>query len=138
MDSDTYYSLLQYLTDLILPLHLTKEQQDSIKRKSKYFIVINDQLYKKNRKEPTRPFKVVKRNEVDIILYNMHSDPLAGHFNVEETYRRIVLRYYWPQMYDDVRNYVKTCDECQRRGKAKRTEPLHPIKIGQPFDQIGM
>ena len=82
--------------------------------------------------------KVVKINEVNIILYNLHSDSLAGHFALEETYRRVKVRYYWPQMYDDVWRYVQTCDECQRKGKNKRTEPLHSIKVGQPFDRIGM
>jgi Integrase zinc binding domain len=38
-----------------------------------------------------------------MILYNTHSDPLAGHFSIEETYRRIKIRYYWPQMFNDVR-----------------------------------
>jgi hypothetical protein len=41
-------------------------------------------------------------------------------------------------MFNDIRNYVKTCDECQRRGKNRRNEPLHPIKVGQPFDRLGM
>ena len=41
-------------------------------------------------------------------------------------------------MYDDVRRYVKSCDECQKRGKNKRIEPLHPIKVGQPYDRLGM
>ncbi|GES74949.1 DDE-type integrase/transposase/recombinase [Rhizophagus clarus] len=68
----------------------------------------------------------------------MHSDPLAGHFSVDEIYRRVKIRYYWPQMFNDVHQYVRTCDECQRRGKNRRTEPLHPIKVGQPFDRIGM
>ena len=138
MDSDTYFSLVYYLTELQMPTHLNQQQQAAIKRKSRYFIVIEGQLYKKNKQEPHRPLKVVKINEVDIILYNLHSDPLAGHFALEETYRRIKIRYYWPQMYDDVRRYVQTCDECQRRGKNKRTEPLHPIKVGQPFDRVGM
>ncbi|EXX63870.1 gag-pol fusion protein [Rhizophagus irregularis DAOM 197198w] len=41
-------------------------------------------------------------------------------------------------MYEDVRRYVRTCDECQRRGKNWRVEPLHPIKVGMPFDRIGI
>jgi hypothetical protein len=41
-------------------------------------------------------------------------------------------------MFDDVRKYVRSCDECQRRGKNRCIEPLHPIKVGQPFDRIGM
>jgi Integrase zinc binding domain len=73
-----------------------------------------------------------------MILYNTHSDPLAGHFSVEETYKRIKICYYWPQMFNDVRTYVKSCDKCQRRRKNKRTEPLHSIKVGQPFDRVGM
>lgn len=138
MDLNTYFSIIQFLSTFSLPTHLTKEQQAAIKRKSRYFIVLNDQLYKKNKDNPTRPIKVAKENEIEDILYHSHSDPLAGHFSLDETYRRIKIRYYWPQMYEDTRNYVKTCDECQRRGKNKRTEPLHPIKIGQPFDRLGM
>ena len=41
-------------------------------------------------------------------------------------------------MYADIRKYVQTCDECQRREKNKRNKPLHPIKVGQPFDRLGM
>lgn len=121
-----------------MPTHLNKVQQAAIKRKSRYFIVFNDQLYKKNKDNPNRPIKVVKENEVEDILYHTHSDPLAGHFSLDETYRRIKIRYYWPQMFDDIRKYVKTCDECQRRGKNQRIEPLHPIKVGQPYDRLGM
>jgi len=138
MDLDTYYSLIQYLTTLSIPTYLTKEQQAALKRKARYFIVLNDQLFKKNHDNPNRPIKVVKENEVEEILYHTHSDPLAGHFSLDETYRRIKIRYYWPQMYNDVRKYVQSCDQCQRRGKNKRNEPLHPIKVGQPFDRLGM
>jgi len=121
-----------------MPTHLTKPQQAAIRRKSRYFIIINDQLYKKNKNNSNRPIKVVKENEVEDVLHHTHSDPLAGHFSLDETYRRIKIRYYWPQMYADARKYVQTCDECQRRGKNKRNEPLHPIKVGQPFDRLGM
>ena len=138
MDTDIYFCMLQYLTDHTLPDNVNEQQRKALIRKSRYFLVIEEQLFKRNKKEPTRPLKVVRKNEVDIILYNVHSDPLAGHFGLEETFRRVAIRYYWPQYYDDIRNYVKSCDECQRRGRAKRNEPLHPIKVGQPFDRIGM
>jgi hypothetical protein len=138
MDTTTYYSLIRFLTDLYLPTDITKQQQAAIKRKARYFIVMNDQLYKRNKDNPNRPIKVVKENEIEGILHFTHSDPLAGHFSIEETYRRVKIRYYWPQMYEDVRRYVRTCDDCQRRGKNRRVEPLHPIKVGQPFDRIGM
>jgi hypothetical protein len=89
MDLSIYFSLIQFLTDYSMPTHLTKEQQAAIKRKSRYFIVLNDQLYKKNKDNPNRPIKVVKESEVKSILHYSHSDPLAGHFSIDETYRRI-------------------------------------------------
>ena len=41
-------------------------------------------------------------------------------------------------MYEDIRSYVISCDSCQRRGKQKTKQPLHPIPVGDPFYQIGI
>src|ERR1051325_3301390 len=53
-------------------------------------------------------------------------------------YYKIVERYYWDGMYRDIREYVRTCEVCQKRGKSRRKEPLHPIKIGQVFERVGI
>ncbi|CAG8780699.1 9108_t:CDS:1, partial [Racocetra fulgida] len=52
------------------------------------------------------PLRILKPQEVEPILYAMHSDPLAGHFNKEATYQRVITRYFWPQMRNDIRDYV--------------------------------
>ena len=67
-----------------------------------------------------------------------HNDPTAGHFAVDIMFDKIKSRYYWPQMYENIREYIKSCDSCQRRGKYKRNEPLHPIPVHSPFYQIGI
>src|SRR5260364_20001 len=41
--------------------------------------VKNKLLYKKNRKDPDKPIRVIKWTEVEPILYMMHSHPTAGH-----------------------------------------------------------
>ena len=41
-------------------------------------------------------------------------------------------------MYENIRLYVRSCDICQRRGKNKRNEPLHPIPVDAPFYRIGL
>jgi hypothetical protein len=68
----------------------------------------------------------------------MHSHPTAGHLGTDAMYYKIAERYYWDQMYRDVQAYVKSCEECQKRGKSKRKEPLHPIQIGRAFERIGI
>ena len=73
---------------------MNKEEQKKIKNKAQYFIVVNELLYKQNKKEPTQSFKVVKHNKVKTILYNFYSDPLVRYFGIDETFRRIALWYY--------------------------------------------
>src|SRR6185437_2649413 len=41
-------------------------------------------------------------------------------------------------MYRDIKEYVKTCEECQKRQKGKRSEPLHPIQVERAFERIGI
>ncbi|RIB09594.1 hypothetical protein C2G38_2208503 [Gigaspora rosea] len=42
------------------------------------------------------------------------------------------------EMYRDTREYVRTCEQCQRQGMSQRKEPLYPIKVEQTFEQIGI
>ena len=41
-------------------------------------------------------------------------------------------------MFEDFREYVKNCDNCQRRGPSTRKEPLHPILVKAPFHRVGL
>ena len=53
-------------------------------------------------------------------------------------YHKINKQYYWDQMYRDIKEYVRTCEDCQKRLKGRRKEPLHPIQVGRAFEQIGI
>ena len=52
MDSNTYFSLLQYLTDFTFPTNLPNDQQAAVKRKAQFFVIIDGCLYKKNKDNP--------------------------------------------------------------------------------------
>ena len=138
MDLDTYYQFLRYLNDSTIPENYSSAQIRKLKHQTRYLFVREGILYKRNMKNPQRPLRIVKFNEKEMILFCMHSDPLSGHFNSITTLQRTALRYFWPQMGEDIKNYVRTCDACQRRGKPKTKEPLHPIKVGNPFDRVGI
>ena len=68
----------------------------------------------------------------------MHKHLTAGHLGTDAMYYKIAERYYWNQMYRDIKEYVKTCKKCQKRQKGKRSEPLHPIQVGRAFERIGI
>src|SRR5205809_5630145 len=122
MDTSEYSNILRYLETLQLP-DLQENQRRTFKRRANEYIVSDELLYRKNKKNPSRPLRVIKYDERERILYNFHEDPLAGHFGFQETYRSISLKYYWPNMGNDIKEYVNSCDICQRRKKHQRNEP---------------
>ena len=75
------------------------------------------------------------------LLKRHHDDPLAGHFGVEKTTELIGRKYFWQNMKGDIKEYVNTCDICQRV-KVKRHRPYGelgalPIPKG-PWKEITM
>jgi hypothetical protein len=85
-----------------------------------------------------RKLQVVRRFEIEGVMYMMHDHALSAHFGINATYERIKERYYWKGIKNDVETYVKTCNQCQKRGKPKGKNELHSIKVKEPFYQIGI
>ena len=137
MDIQNYNNIFTYLTNPQQLSNLPVQQQQQIQKQSKNFQVQCELLYKIQPKTQ-KLLRVVRNFELDPVLYMFHNDPTAAHASKDKMFDKIKERYYWPQMFEDIKNYVITCDTCQRRGKAKRNEPLHPIPVGEPFFQIGI
>src|SRR6185369_8880835 len=135
MDPIHYNNLYNYLTDQQFPLEFSKIKQQQLEKQAKYFQIINHLLFKVT---PNKKIRVLRKMELEPVLYMFHDDPTAAHATERKMMDKIRERYYWPQMYEDLRTYVKSCDICQRRGRNKRNEPLHPIPVGEPFHQIGI
>ena len=68
----------------------------------------------------------------------MHNTSTTGHFSTDTMFEKIRSRYYWLQMYENIRKYTRSCDACQRRGKSQIKSELYPIKVNTPFYQIGI
>ena len=59
-----------------------------------------------------------------LVLRLAHDDLASQHPSVSATYAKIVERYYWRGMADDVRNYVVSCIPCQQ-SKPQHTSRYH-------------
>ena len=65
------------------------------------------------------------------IISEHHDGKLSGHIGYQKTYDSITRYYYWPNMYVDIKLYVRSCLICQRT-KASNRKPLgllHPLPI---------
>jgi hypothetical protein len=138
MDRQNYENLFNYLLFNQTPNQFTPQQILQLQKQSKHYIVKDGILYKFNKRKLNDYLRVIQKDELNALLFMMHNDPTSGHFATDIMFEKIRNRYYWPQMYEDIRNYVKSCDSCQRRGKAKNQTELHPITAYSPFYQIGI
>ena len=106
----------------------------NIEKETKYEIK-NDQLY---RKKQDQLLKVIRQYEFEGLMYLFHDHEISAHFGIQTTYEKIKERYYWKGMLKDIETYIKSCDQCQRRGKTKNKQELHSIPIYEPFYRIGI
>ena len=55
----------------------------------------------------------------------------GGHFGIKRTFAAIKQKYLWPKMYQEVNDYIETCDVCQRVKvvRNRHPAPLRPLPI---------
>jgi hypothetical protein len=41
-------------------------------------------------------------------------------------------------MWKDIKQYIKSCNICQRKGQMSKNNKMTPIKVGEPFEKIGI
>ena len=54
------------------------------------------------------------------------------------TFEHVSRRYQWKGMWEDVSDFVKSCDECQRRSNRRYEEPLHPTWSRTVWEKVGV
>jgi hypothetical protein len=136
MNEQEYKDIYNYLKDLTLPKDNDEHRKTQIRNQSNKYFIQHHQLFR--RRKNGIPQRVILPDQTELILFNLHKDQSGAHLGIDTTFEKIKERYYWPQMYETVRQYIKNCDNCQRRGKAFRKEELIPLSIGQPFSRIGI
>ena len=59
-----------------------------------------------------------------------HEIPLAGHLGWKKTADRIMQRFYWPTLFQDVKEKCRACPECQKTAPGRRIRaPLVPLPV---------
>jgi hypothetical protein len=138
MDIERYQEIYNYLKYQQFPSNFNSQQKQKLKNQASNFTLKNNFIYKCDKRKQNNLLRLIRRSELEPILFMFHNDPTAAHFSADSMFDKIKSRYYWPQMYEDIRSYTKSCDACQRRGKQKTKQPLHPIPVESPFYQIGI
>ncbi|GJW15615.1 reverse transcriptase domain-containing protein [Tanacetum coccineum] len=75
------------------------------------------------------------------ILMACHNGPTGRHHGANYTAKKVFdSGFYWPTIYRDAHNMVKSCDSCQRQGKISQKDemPQNAIQVCKIFDVWGI
>lgn len=96
------------------------------------FFVRHDRLWRK--KVGDQPQLVVTPDRRWDLVRQAHDD--LGHKGVYVTRARLLLRFWWPSLRQDVKYFIKTCHECQLRQMSKILIPPMVPNIVPIFSRI--
>jgi hypothetical protein len=114
-----------YLKDGLVPSWCVslKEKQKFLGR-ARSFALHDDRIWKvetKGRSPRLVITDVLKRRSLIADAHNQ-----VGHRGRDGTFKLISDRYYWPNLYDDVAYFVRSCYACQLQSKMRPKIPFSP------------
>ena len=113
---------------------MEKSKKRALKLKATKYCIIEQQLYWKD--SSGLLLKCLDEDESQRVMTEMHKGACGGHLYWKSTTNKILrVGYYWPTLFTDVYQKVRTCLECQKFvGKEKlHSLPLKPISTKAPF-----
>ncbi len=89
--------------------------------------------------------RVVTGNEAHkhTFIHDHHDTLTYGHPGINKTYQLTSRRYWWPNMHQDIMNYIKGCAKCQKNKvntwptKAP-LQPIFPKCEAMPFETVAL
>ena len=83
---------------------------------------------------------VLPRHLRDEVLQELHSGVISGHLGEEKMLRQLKERFYWPGMYEDVKNWCQTCPTCvtKKSPVPKGHAPMQTVRAGYPMQVIAV
>nr|GEU88634.1 reverse transcriptase domain-containing protein [Tanacetum cinerariifolium] len=137
-EGDTWMTpIFEYLKDETLPPYVKKPR--ALRRKSQWFAVINETLYKKSFLRPW--LRCVGPLQANYVLREIHKGSCSMHAGTRSVVSKALrIGYYWPTMHKDARVLIKACQDCQVHKPIPRNpqQTLTPITSPWPFCKWGI
>ncbi|XP_057247305.1 uncharacterized protein LOC130589767 [Beta vulgaris subsp. vulgaris] len=114
-------------------------EAERIRRRARWFVYHEDQLYKKSFTHPL--LRCLTPGEGDYILQETHRGSCESHQGARTiTAKALRAGYYWPTMREDASTMVRKCKECQMHANLphQAASTLTTIQAPLPFDMWGM
>jgi len=134
-----YQSICTYIVDKIYPENITKDEKRRTREKSQSFAVTEGILLHKNTNNVLCRV-VVDDSEKSRIMSSLHADAIGGsHYGQNATIKKITDRFWWKNVANDARDFVRGCIQCQKCNPSNKAPPstIHPLSVRPDFSQMG-
>ena len=112
----------------------TASERERVRRMAGRFFIKEGNL---RFRDTNRNFRACAlKKDVGAILAEYHDGSLGGHFGRDITINRVCQHFWWPTLWRDVTDYVKTCDTCQQYGPKENHNELRPYHPIYPFEFV--
>ena len=125
--------------------HLWKISDDPSKNQGKYRFIVKDQWLLREYSGETprigRTQLVLPKEYRQRVMKIAHDSIMSGHQGINKTIEKIQSNFFWPKMAEDVRNFCRSCDICQRtiqKGKVVKAPLGRMPLIDVPFQRVAM
>ena len=81
---------------------------------------------------------IVPLSRRNSVMHQLHDTLLSGHMGARKTRQKILQRYYWYNLREDVNIYVRQCDVCAATKKPYKMPkaPMGHLRTGAPWDMV--
>lgn len=121
-----------------------KRVGNDMSKEGETLITLEKGMLYRHFKSPTK--EVIKQLVVPTkfrrqILQLGHDIPMAGHLGIKKTRERILKYFFWPGIFNDTKQYCRSCPKCQK-GTSKTQVSKVPLvqipRIDVPFQRIAI
>ncbi len=75
---------------------------------------------------------LVPKSRREMLFQAAHCNPMAGHLGQAATLNRLMARFFWPGIHENVHRWCAACRECQLvNPTASAKAPLRPLPLMQ-------
>ena len=102
----------------VLEIKKLLEQGNAPRSVDHKFVILDEILYYISNENDTPALRTYIPNHLRNVVIKQYHDE-NGHMGIDKTYDSIRIKYYWPNMYKELLDYVNSCVTCQTRNLTK-------------------
>lgn len=122
---ELWQEIFEYLTTDKLPSRCRDVAlKKSFVRRTQLFFIHDDRIWKHERMGTLPRLVITDLAKRGDLIAQAHNE--VGHRGRDATYKTLSERFYWPNLYDSVAYFVRSCYVCQLRSKSKPIVPFSP------------